>query len=143
MFESDDSAFPFVAGLIEGDFDEATLEATRLLMLKSAARGRFTYLVDGRGAHRPSGIMRKRIGTVMGTLSEPLRGKHVAQAIVLGNPVLVGVLTAVRWFLPAQVPERHSQTALEALSWLMETVPDLSFPSGASSIAQGLDARRS
>ncbi|HEY4223316.1 MAG TPA: hypothetical protein VGO62_18285, partial [Myxococcota bacterium] len=44
----------------------------------------------------------------------------VCVALVLDNKVLIGVLTAVRWFLKTHVEMRYFNTALQAFAWIEE-----------------------
>lgn len=122
MFQSELRFFPLVVTAIRNDLTSQDVDALQRFFQQVHAREqRFLNLVDGRTAQRPNSLLRSRLAEVTKGFLEDTRRLQAANAVVLDTKVETGVMTALRWLVPAPVPERYFTRPLAALDWLAET----------------------
>ncbi|AKF11703.1 hypothetical protein [Sandaracinus amylolyticus] len=99
---------------VDSHFDE--------LVAIARTRRAHVHLVDGSelGPTALSPTHRKRMGERLQSLTRELEGRRVAEAIVLPNPLLRGVMTAIHWIAPPKWPVQTFATRADALTWCQE-----------------------
>lgn len=123
---------------VAGQLDDADLQRMEDGLRWSVAAGQpYVSLTLARYAERPSSSERKRIAelTDMGKSNTWCK----AVAIVVGNELVAGALTAIRWISPSPRPERSFTDVGDALRWLE---PHAASAGLAISEAARIEARR-
>lgn len=119
MFAGDDRFFPLVIHRIRGAVTNDDVVAIRAFYAGIHARKQpFIHLVDGRTAERPDATVRTQLADIAKTTLAETKALQIANAIVLDGRLTVGVMTALRWAVPAPVPEKYFGTVHEAMAWL-------------------------
>lgn len=80
----------------------------------------------------------------MGNEFSELDAKNtVAVALLLDSPVLVGVLTAIQWFLRTKSPLKSFAAPADALAWIGALLQreSLAVPAGAADALAALDEK--
>jgi hypothetical protein len=121
MFQSELRFFPLVITAIRNDLTGQDVDALERFFREVHAREqRFLNLVDARTAQRPNSLLRSRLAEVTKSFLDDTKRLQAANAVVLDTKVESGAMTALRWLVPAPVPERYFTTPLTALDWLAE-----------------------
>ncbi|MDP2343006.1 MAG: hypothetical protein Q8O67_18765 [Deltaproteobacteria bacterium] len=104
--------------------------------------GRFVSLVDSRRSSVPTAPIRRALTDMSNTFHERSVRNTVCVAVVLDSKVLIGVLSALRWFLKTDADLRYFPTAAEALAWGAERLAaeKLTVPAGAGAVVAWLDS---
>jgi hypothetical protein len=84
-----------------------------------ARKQRFATIVDSRTVSPPGSAIRRALSELTNDFEELRKLNTVAVAVVLDSKILIGALTAIRWFINDKQGElRYFPTAQEALEWL-------------------------
>ena len=124
---------------------EVTLDDVESLRLASAAmhakNQRWAMLVDARNAQAPSSKVRRALADMSNTFQDETKRNSICVAVVFESSILIGVLTAVRWFLKTDVELRYFKTPTEAMVWVDEKckAENLRLNAGAMSFMKKLD----
>lgn len=110
-------------------FDLATLRASQDAVL--ARRERYVTLTNVTAVTRlPGAAVRAELGAWLRETDEARRRWHVADVLVMSNPLVRGAVTAVQWLAPPSVPTLVCGEFTEALDFLEK-----------HALRAGLDAR--
>ncbi len=119
MFSGVDRYFPLVIHIERGVVTEADVDAMRGFYRTVHERAApYLHLVDGRGATMPSSVVRKQLSDFALQTMALTRQYQIANAITLDSRVGLGVMTALRWVVPAPVPEKYFSAIADAFAWL-------------------------
>jgi hypothetical protein len=128
------------------EWDDLTLddiEAMRRHYTELHERGkRFAIFVDARRANVPSAPMRRALAEMSNTFEAQSKKNAVCTAVVLNSPIMVGVLTAVQWFLKSEMELKYFARAVDAVSFIATkfAAEGIVMPEGAVRFAKKLDA---
>ena len=103
-------------------WDDLTLddvEAMRKFYSRCHATGlRFISVVDARRCNAPAAPIRRALADMTNAFEPEVRGRSIGTAVILDSAVLIGVLTALRWFIKGNSGElRYFPSAREAVVW--------------------------
>ena len=103
--------------------------------------GRFVSLVDARRSQAPGATIRRALADMSNTFEQQAARNTVCVVVVLDSKLLIGVLTALRWFLKTDADLRYFPTAADALASAEERLKaeSLSVPLGARALIEKLD----
>jgi hypothetical protein len=120
--EFDDSRWPKVyirwpsEPLGDDDFKRAVLQ-----MSSYTKRGQpFVTILDGRTASRPTAVQRSFAAEVQKADAEASRRWLRGSAIIVSNPLLVGIVTAINWVVTPSYPQKIFATLDAAEAWTTE-----------------------
>jgi hypothetical protein len=120
-FHGDARFFPLVLHRARGQLTDADVDAMRRFYEEIHGRKQpFVHIVDARTAQRPDSLVRTKLGDMTAALLPDTRQWQVANAIVLDSRLTAGVITALRWAVPAPVPEKYFGNIAEAMTWIEE-----------------------
>jgi hypothetical protein len=119
MFVSSARFFPFVTSAVVGELTVADVPHVRAFYDDVLGRKqRFLNLVDARGAQRPDSVVREQLARLTTDLLPLTKELQIANVILLDSRLAAGVMTALRWAVPAPVPEKHFASIEDAFEWL-------------------------
>lgn len=98
--------------------DEALLRSVNVLGALAKRGERYTLLIDGRQARPLSARQRKLLAEAALPTAAFAARNCAGSAIVAGNAVLAGIITALQWIKPAGYPEKVFLSFDEAEAWL-------------------------
>jgi hypothetical protein len=104
---------------------------------------RFVTFVDARRANVPGSAVRRAVADMSNEFVEDSKKNSMGVIIVLDSKLLVGVLTAIRWFLRTDVTQQEwfaSATACRPRIEELLTAEKLAFPEGLVPFLKKLDA---
>lgn len=120
-FHGDARFFPLVLHRARGQLTDADVDEMRRFYDGIHARKQpFVHLVDARRAQRPDSLVRTKLNEITAALLADTKQWQVANAIVLDSRLTAGVITALRWAVPAPVPEKYFGSVAEAMTWIEE-----------------------
>ncbi len=82
-----------------------------------ARREPFAMLTDGRDAAAPTALVRKRLAENAKQNEDALARYLAASAVVVGNPVVRAMITAVNWLAPPRYPVKVFTDVADAEAW--------------------------
>ena len=126
-------------------WDETTLDDVE--KMRSAyeavhAEGRRTaFLVDSRRVRAPSPSVRRALADMTNGFAEAAHKNTIGTVVVLDSAILVGAMTAVRWFIRHDSPLDYTKTAVVALQSLASraSAEHVVFPPEVKAVAEALD----
>ena len=77
---------------------------------------RFASFVDSRHSFVPSAPMRRALADMSNEFEQASKKNGVCVTVVIDSKVLIGVLTAVRWFVKPAVELRYFNTAIASVA---------------------------
>jgi hypothetical protein len=143
MIATTDVHFPVSMAAEWGDLTLDDIEVMRGHYAELHTRGkRFAIFVDARRANVPSAPMRRALAEMSNTFEADSKKNAVCTAVVLNSQIMVGVLTAVQWFLRSEMELKYFARAVDALAFIGEKfrAERLAMPEGAMRLAKKLDA---
>ncbi len=123
MIVTNAAHLPVALVLFSGDVTLDDVAAMARFYDRVHARGsRFATLVDARRARAPSPAVRRAMADVSNKFGERSRKNLVTVSVVLDSKLLVGALTAVRWFLKDPVDMHYFDSAAGGLAAIAEAL---------------------
>jgi hypothetical protein len=120
-FTGDTRFFPLVLQRARGALSDAdVVEMRRFYDAVHARKQPFLHIVDARTAQRPDSLVRTKLSEMTATLLPETKQWQVANAIVLDSRLTAGVITALRWAVPAPVPEKYFGDISDAMTFIEE-----------------------
>ena len=126
-----------------GDATLADVEAMRRFYdACHAQERRFATLVDSRRSAVPSVAVRRALADMSNDFAERAKKHTVCVAVILDSKVLIGVLTAVRWFMRDNAELHYFPTAKDGLAWIEVRLAreSLPVPPAARALVARLDS---
>jgi hypothetical protein len=135
--------FPVSMAAEWDDLTRDDIEAMRRNYTELHARGqRFAIFVDARRANVPSAPMRRALADMSNTFEAQSKKNAVCTAVVLNSPIMIGVLTAVQWFLKSEMELKYFARSVDAVAFIGEKLraEGIAMPESAMRFAKKLDA---
>ena len=121
MITTNKSHLPVAVVVLSGEMNLEDVETLRRFYTAVHERGqRFATIVDARRVRgTPSSPVRRALGELTNDFQDRSKRNLVGVATVLNSKILIGALTAIRWFIREEVGElRYFDTAAAALVWI-------------------------
>jgi hypothetical protein len=87
-----------------------------------AERGPFVTVADARASSAPDANLRRQLFAGLQRIHD--RGNWLAEAIVMDNPILRGIVTAYSWVRSVKAPLAVFSTVESAERWAIEHLPE-------------------
>lgn len=123
VINSDERAWPLVIVVWpEQPLTDQALDTFLELTRRQSARGPHVALHLTDGSSGLSSSHRQRIAQFMQDNAALLREGVLAGAIVVKNPIIRGMVTAIKWLTPPPFPQRLFAKRTDAEAWLDATL---------------------
>ena len=145
MFKATSLHLPISVAAVWGDVDLDDLVAMeRYYSSIYDLEKRFCSLVDARRARVPASPVRREMAEMSNRLAVRSTRLSIATSTVLDSQILVGALTAVRWFIRSEVTLVYHSSGVESLEFLTAraVAEGLAVPPAARDLVMKLDAAK-
>ena len=121
MFAAEARFFPLIIHTIRDPVSAADVDLMRVFYRELHTRKQpYLHLVDARTTSRPEATVRAKLAEFTKEMLPASALYQVCNAIVLDSRVAAGVMTALRWAVPAPAPEKYLSSFPSALQWVDE-----------------------